>query len=555
MIMVDRAYRTEMGPTTAQKEFFGRCAGAQRVTYNWALGQCQEERAAKEPFVRTALDAIAQVDGFDELFQEVWTVKDLPSGANEKNDSDETKAQKKQHRRVASKCSAFLKRPECKPHKDILARDTLLISDGAVDVILTAGRIKFYDDDVAKWKAAGKPKGKKPWRPYLRIKDPDFNTLKKQWRALYRKDDKYEWMRVAPSAVIDSAFDHLFHARQRFFKYLRNGGPIEVGPPRFHSRQANESFTVISQPNGINVARSRIKLPNIGWVRLKERGYLPIGKTTQYVTVSSEGGRWFVSVLGEFDPETLPAGRPRVGIDVGIVHYAILQPQGGPVERVDNPKYFEQGERRLAMLQRRISRKQGPSMRCVTMPDGTERIVPERHPYVFQAREDGRKAKRHRQKPSKRWERLKRKVNKQHYRIACRRKHFLHELTTGLVRRFGAISVEILGIQDMIRRHGKKWTSRWLRQRIGDASWYEFRRQLMYKGLWYGTDVECVSRWYASTQECSKCRARTEVNWHDRKCRCSKCGLVIDMDDNAAENLLQEMLRPLIDKHKSSAAD
>jgi putative transposase len=355
-------------------------------------------------------------------------------------------------------------------------------------------------------------------------------------------------MQDVPSSVIDSAFDHLFRARQRFYAFLRNGNTIKVGPPRFHRRQANESFTVISQPSGINVARSRIKLPNIGWVRLKERGYLPVGKTMRYVTVSSEGGRWFVSVVGEFEPEVFPAGRPSVGVDVGIVHYAILQPHHGPVERVNNPKFFDKGMRRLGKLQRRMSNKQGPRMWRVTMPDGTERIVPEKHPYVRQARDEGRPVKRHRQKPSKRWEKMKRKVNKQHYHVACQRKNFLHELTTNLTRRFSEISVETLGIQDLIRRHGKKVTSKKMRRMIGDASWYEFRRQLVYKGLWYGADVECVNRWYPSTQECSKCRARTEVNWHDRKCRCSQCGLVIDMDDNAAENLLKEMLRPLIDK-------
>lgn len=455
--------KTEMDPTPDQVEFLSTCCAAQRVTYNWGLWRCNEDYESKKRELSTALAGL---------------LEDPESAA----------------------CGSVVERLSILKGKSVLE---------------TAKALAEYPQALEKWKSEGRDRKTRPKRPQLKIRRISFNDVKKEWRAIYRDPRTgFEWMWCVQSTVIDSAFANLFAAFQRFYRYnklpadARMGMP-KVGYPKFKKRRANSSFSVIQQGTngGIDVEESRIRLPNIGWIDLKEHGYLPIGKTQRTVTVFSAGGRWFVSVIGEREVEELPAGRPAVGIDVGIVHYAILQPESGPVERVENPAYLEKQLRRLRILSKHLSRKKGPK------PG---------------------------EKPSNNWVKLKEKINRLQWRIACKRKTFQHQLSHEIVSKYGKVSVERLGIQDMMR---KGRSSRELRRGIGDAAWYEFRRQLTYKGEWRGTEVVAVDRWYPSTQECSKCKTTTQVNWSTRKCRCPKCGLVVDMDDNAAMNLLKQMKR------------
>jgi len=542
-----KAFKTELRTTPEQVRFFQDCCEARRLTYNWALVRYRDAYDYVSGIVEDALSRFGtDASAMDELLKYTFIGSDKPPSKMRRSENGVTGRRQKEE--IASD-RAWSVQQDADPV--VIARRKIVIAEFAVEWCKYLGAMKA-------WKASSdeeKRAIRKPKKPKLKLRlfqlpngDDAFSFLKIQWRLVYRHDWELQWMEVVPSTVIDGAFTDLMSAYAHWMAYV-SLPPLEqmsrpkMGYPKPKGKHANSSFSVISSPVGLLVERDSITLPKIGVVGLKEKGYIPVGRTASKVTISSAGGRWFVSVLGEFEPERLAADRPKAGIDVGIVHYAIIKPEGEPIERVENPKHLFHGKKRLGMLQRFLSRKMGPCVRSVTMPDGSVRIFPANHIEVRRARADGRHTARTFQKPSHRWEKCRAKVNVCHYRISCRRANFLHELTTKIVRRFGVVSVEILGIQDMIRRKGKKATNKLLRMAIGDASWYEFRRQLTYKGLWYGTTVEAVNRWYPSTQECSVCRATTEVNWHDRKCRCPKCGLVIDMDDNAAVNLLAEMIR------------
>jgi len=90
------------------------------------------------------------------------------------------------------------------------------------------------------------------------------------------------------------------------------------------------------------------------------------------------------------------------------------------------------------------------------------------------------------------------KVARVHARIAGRRKDFLHQLTTRLVRDSQAVVIEDLSVRNMIRNHH-------LARAISDAAWREMRGMLEYKCEWYGRDLIVIGRWYPSSKTCSAC--------------------------------------------------
>jgi putative transposase len=111
--------------------------------------------------------------------------------------------------------------------------------------------------------------------------------------------------------------------------------------------------------------------------------------------------------------------------------------------------------------------------------------------------------------------------------VANIRKNSLHQATTWLAKTKSAMVLEDLHVHGMLK-------NRHLTQTIADVGWYEFRRQLAYKGIWYGCQVLLADRFFLSSKQCSRCGAVK-----DKLNRCAHCGLVLDRDGNAAINLYQ----------------
>jgi len=304
------------------------------------------------------------------------------------------------------------------------------------------------------------------------------------------KDEHFPWLRQTAYCIIDSAFANLDMAYKNFFRRIKQGSKAK-GFPNFKSKHGSrKTFTM---RGCLHVTDSHIKLPRIGWVRLKERGYLPIDRTCKFLsaTISERAGRWYVSLQiddGQEPPMARATGKT-IGVDLGVKTLAVCS----------NGKAFtlpetQKENRKLKRLEReKARRKKGSRNRARTI----------------------------------------RKIQRCCARIANIRKHTIHNMTTSLTVKAKpwAIVMEDLNVAGMVKNHN-------LARVISNASFAEVRGQMEYKALWQGTRLYYADRFYPSTKTCSVCGfVKDKMLLSERTFVCEQCGLIIDRDLNAAQNL------------------
>lgn len=195
----------------------------------------------------------------------------------------------------------------------------------------------------------------------------------------------------------------------------------------------------------------------------------------------------------------LPAPESVAGIDLGLHDAAVLSSG----ERVAAPRLYRKAQKRLGQAQRGLCRKQ--------------------------------KGSRNRAKARVRVARL-------HQKVGNQRRDFLHQLTTRIIRAHEAVCIENLNTKSLARTK--------LAKSVLDVGWGELRRQLLYKGAWYGVPVVAISRWYPSSKRCHECGARHNgLTLADRIWTCPGCGSILDRDLNAARNIRDEGYRLLAAGH------
>lgn len=297
-----------------------------------------------------------------------------------------------------------------------------------------------------------------------------------------KKQPGLAWLNEVSSVPLQQSLRHLQTAFGNFFAK-------RAAYPSFksrHDRQAAEYTTSAFKWDGkaLRLAKMDEALP----VRFS-RTIARAAKVTT-VTVSRDGaGRYFVSMLCDDAVQALPTSEAKVGIDLGLTHFAILSSG----EKIAAPNTFRKNESKLAKLQRRLAKKI--------------------------------KGSRNRAKARV-------KVARVHAHIADARRDFLHKLSTRLIRENQVIAVETLAVSNMQK-------NRSLSKSIADAGWAEFLRQLEYKAQWYGRTLVGIDRWYPSSKRCSECgHAVQKMPLKVREWTCPECGSVHDRDINAARNVL-----------------
>jgi len=300
--------------------------------------------------------------------------------------------------------------------------------------------------------------------------------------TLLKKQPQYAWLGEVSSVPVQQALRHLQTAFANFFaKRARY--------PQFRRKdgvQAAEYTTSAFKWDGQTLKLAKMDAPlAIRWSRTLPR----VAKITTVTVSKDTAGRYFVSLLCDDAVAPKPAAQGKVGVDLGLTHFAILSTG----EKVAAPKTFRKHEVQLARLQRRLAKKQ---------------------------------------KGSANRTKAKRKVARLHAKIADSRRDFLHKLSTRLINENQVIAVESLSVSNMQKNRG-------LAKSISDASWSEFLRQLQYKANWYGRELIGIDKWYPSTRRCSDCGyTAAKMPLNVRQWACPECGASHDRDVNAARNVL-----------------
>jgi len=315
-------------------------------------------------------------------------------------------------------------------------------------------------------------------RQYKAGEKPSDVALRRQLNAVKR--EQFPWMYDVTKAAVQEAIIDLGTAFRAFFE---KRGKY----PRFKRKDGRASFCAANEAGTFRADGERIKLPVVGWVRMRES--VRFSGPLKRAMVSLEGGRWFVSLMIETD-DVQPVLQPvaAVGVDLGVTALA-------------------------------------------TLSTGEVIVGPKSHAAALKRLRRANKAQARKRRGSANFRKAKARLGRLHARIANIRRDALHKLTTGLTKTYRTIGIEDLNVRGMAANHH-------LARAVMDGGFFEFRRQLDYKARLYGSRIVIASRWYPSSKTCSCCGVIKEtLALSQRTFTCDDCGFEAGRDHNAALNL------------------
>lgn len=304
---------------------------------------------------------------------------------------------------------------------------------------------------------------------------------------------EYNWMKEISSKSKQKAILNAEYAYKRFFKKQTNF-------PKYKKKDKNDCSMYFVRNNKntiIQCERHRIKIPTLGWCRIKEKGFIPTNKTIRSGTISKTAGRYYVSVLVD---EEIPISHHNknsgIGIDLGVKDLAILS--NGTRYR---PLKLKKLEKKLKQKQRAFSRKcrqNGKDNKILHKNIAKQRLV----------------------------------IQKIYQRITNIRNDYQNKVIQDIIKQEPSfIAIEDLNIKGMMR-------NRHLSKAIQDQGLYQFVEKLKYKCKVNGIELRQVDRYFPSSKICSVCGLiKKDLKLNDRTYKC-ECGNIIDRDLNASINLM-----------------
>ncbi|HFD2030668.1 TPA: RNA-guided endonuclease InsQ/TnpB family protein [Clostridium perfringens] len=319
-----------------------------------------------------------------------------------------------------------------------------------------------------------------------------------------------KWIKEVSSKATKQSIMNGDKAFKDFFKKAK-------GFPRFKKKKNQDVKAYFPKNNKTDwtIERHRVKIPTLGWVRLKEFGYIPTNSIVKSGTVSQKADRYYVSILVEETDIEISNGNTGiklfnhnnegVGIDLGIKEFAICS-EGNKFKNINKTATIKKIEKNLKREQRKLSRK------YESLKIRNKNI------------KEGRATRQNIQKQIV-------KVQKLHQRLANIRTDYINKTVFSIIKQKPSyITIEDLNVKGMMK-------NKHLSKAIASQKFFEFKTKLMSKCKENNIELRIVDRFYPSSKTCSSCgEIKKDLKLSDRVYKCS-CGLVIDRDLNASINL------------------
>ena len=306
------------------------------------------------------------------------------------------------------------------------------------------------------------------------------------------------WIREVYSKAVKKSIEDGCTAFTRFFKHQSDF-------PKFKKKGKSDvkMYFVRNNPKDCQCERHRLKIPTLGWVRIKEKGYIPTTKDGYMIrsgTVSVKAGRFYVSVLVEIPDVNINNNlNEGIGIDLGLKDFAIIS-NGKTYRNINKSAGLKKFEKQLIREQRSLSRK----YESLKKGESTQRANIQKQ---------------------------KLKVQKLHHKMDNIRTDYINKTIAEIVKtKPSYITIEDLNVKGMMK-------NRCLSKAVASQKFYEFRTRLKAKCDENGIELRVADRFYPSSKTCHHCGSvRKNLKLSDRIYRC-ECGYVADRDLNAALNL------------------
>ena len=311
----------------------------------------------------------------------------------------------------------------------------------------------------------------------------------------------YLWIKEVSSKAVKQSIMNGEKAFKKFFKK-------ETGFPKFKKKNRSNIGVYLPKNNktDFTVERHRLKVPTLGFVRLKEYGYLPVDSIIKSGTITNKCDRYYISVLVE--EELTTNNKPYsdgIGVDLGIKDFATIS-DNKVFKNINKTYKIKKVKKSLKRQQRKLSRKY-ESLKLRNKKEG------------------GNATRQNIQKQVL-------KVQILHNRINNIRTDYINKTINNMVKtKPEFINIEDLNVSGMMK-------NRHLSKAIAEQKFYEFRNKLINKCHQNNIEVRLSNRFYASSKTCSQCGSiKKDLKLSNRTYICTECGTVIDRDLNAAINL------------------
>lgn len=331
------------------------------------------------------------------------------------------------------------------------------------------------------------------------------NDLRKEFTQL-KKTKEYEWLNQYSNNIPKQAIKDACDSYKKFFKGYSKF-------PKFKSKKKSKPSFYVDNIK-IQFTDTHVKLEKISnstkknksklnWIRLAEKGRIPIDCKYSNPRVTFDGINFWISVSIEVEDNIELPINNGVGIDLGIKDLAICS-DNNTYKNINKTKEVKRLKKKKRRLQRKVSKKYLINKKGVSYYK-TSNII-----------------------------KLENQLLKLNHRLTNIRHNYLHETTSEIINRKPIfISLEDLNVKDMMK-------NKHLAKAVQEQSFYDFKRIISYKASWNNIKIIEVPRFYPSSKTCSECGSiKKDLKLSDREYICLECGCVIDRDYNASVNLMK----------------